>query len=431
MVRLHELFNNYYCICFLSITALESTPTDDVDAIEDTELPTQPASNEEDDTDISPIYQPEVFLAAKTVHRRFLNLVIQLKQKLKDYDPQMLLMAFNKLSASSSTAIHHKIIPLLPSDYLESLHNVSSEEILSRSAFLSTWNNHSILRALLEACNCQDGIKMLDDFESQIDTKQPMELFPIPPPSMKMAPSLSSAYTVLSIRGKPYQDKLVPLQYVSDVAKIIMEKFNISQHALQLLATRASPLMLYWTISKNIVPLISKGVNDHLDFLKENGFSEIAIYPNTILFATDTLSHGSYALLSSQPQVSILCICDFVMMKLYLNLRHTYTTHTSFAHTYTQHTRTHAHTHNTHTHTHTHTQTRTQTHAYTRTHARIHTHGDTHTHTRGHTHTHKHTHTQTHTQIHKHTHTNTYTHIHTNKHTHAHIHTHTSTLVYT
>ena len=144
---------------------------------------------------------------------------------------------------------------------------------------------------------------MLDEFKSQIDTNQPLELFPIPPPSAKMAPSLSSAYTVLSIRCQRDQSELVSLQYVNDVAKIMIENCNFSQHALQLLATWPTPLMLYWVIPRCIVLLISRGVKEHLDVLKAKGFSEIVIYPNIILFAVDSLTHGSFALLSSEPQV--------------------------------------------------------------------------------------------------------------------------------
>ena len=259
------------------------------------------SSQSEDGGDISPVYQPEVFLAAKTVHIRFLNLVTQLRQNLKVSDPKSFLEACNKLSASAS---HLKPTPLLDVGYLQDLDDTSTEEIFNQLAILWTWNNCSILRALLETCNdCQDGIKMLNDFESQIDATQPMELFPIPPPSMKMAPSLSSPFTVLSVRGEYDRDEPVPLQYVNDVATIMTEKFGISPHALQLLAARANPLMLYWMIPKSIIPLISEGVDEHLDFLKENGLSEIAAYPNNILFVTDNLSHGSFAFLSTQPQV--------------------------------------------------------------------------------------------------------------------------------
>ena len=272
-----------------------------MNAVTDRQFSSAPShlpSSEEDGTDISPVYQPEVFLAAKTVRLRFLSLTTKLREKLKNYDPINFLEACNKLR----TSVHLKAIPLQASQHL------GNDEIFSRLSFMWTWNDHSVVRALLGACDYQDGIKMLDDFESQIDTSQPMELFPIPPPSIKMAPSLSSPFTVLSIRSEHYKDELAPLQYVNDVTTIMIEKFSISSHALQLLAARANPLMLYWMILKSSIPLISKGVNEHLDVLKEKGFSEIAIYPNTILFAIDNLSYGSFALLSSQPQVTKLLL---------------------------------------------------------------------------------------------------------------------------
>ena len=304
-------------IVYLLSTAIESLPADDVDSATDAQsssTPSQPTSSEEDNTDISPVYQPEVFLAAKTVHIRFLNIVTQLKQELKHCDPQTFIETLSKLSASAKTVSH---LVLLPSDYLKDFNNANSEEPANKFAFLWKWNNHTVLRALVEACNCQDGIKMLDDFKSQINTTQPMELFPIPPPSMKMAPSLSSPFTVLSIRGEYDRDEPVPLQYVNDVATIMTEKFGISSHALQLLAARANPLMLYWMIPKSIIPLISRGVNEHLDFLKEKGFSEIAIYPNTILLTSDHLSHGSFALLNTQSPVSIFLLMLFTYCILF------------------------------------------------------------------------------------------------------------------
>ena len=269
-----------------------------------------PVISDEYDADIDLFYQPEMFLAAKTVHMRFVNLVAQLKLELKGYDQQKFLDIVDQLA-------------FLPSDYLEDLSNASTEEVLDRVAFLWSWNNHSILRAVVGAANCQKGIEMLDKFESQIDATQPMELFPIPRPLMKMAPSSSSAFTVLSIRVEYDKDEPVPLKYVNNVATIINEKFEISSHALQLLAARTNPLMFYWTIPKSIVPLVSKGVNEHSDYLKEKGFSEIALFPNTILYATDHLTNGSFALLSIQQQVSIfkdmhINYCISFLMHVYM-----------------------------------------------------------------------------------------------------------------
>ena len=301
----------------LCYTGIESIPVSHADVARANAL-SQSFSFEEDDTDsISIACTPEVFLTAKTVHIRFLNLVSQLKRKLKDYDPQSFLEACQRLTASTH---HLKTVPLIPSEYLEDLDHVDDTgTIFGRLAFLWTWISHSVLRALLEACNCQDGIKMLDDFESQIDANQPMELFPIPPPSAKMAPSLSSAYTVLVIRRKHDLDEPVPLQYINDVANILVGKFGISLHALQLLAGQANnPLVLYWGILKATVPLIHSKVVEHVNFLKESKFTEIVVYPSTVLFATDNLNLGPYAMLRSQPQLEVSI--HFVYYSLYFHL---------------------------------------------------------------------------------------------------------------
>ena len=247
-----------------------------------------------------------MFFAAKTIHMKFLNLFSQLKHMLKDHAPQNFLEACYKLTASVSNL---KTIPVVPSEYVEDLGDADTSKIFSRLSFLWTWNDHSILRALLEACNYQDGVKMLDAYELQIDTNQPMKLFPIPPPSAKMAPSSSSAYTVLLIRRKHDHGELVPLHCISDIVTIMVEKFGISLHALQLLAGQVNnPLILYWVILKSVVPLIRSGINEHLNFLKENMFTHIVIYPSTVLFSTDNLNLGPYTMLGSQPhlEVSIL-----------------------------------------------------------------------------------------------------------------------------
>ena len=282
----------------LCYTDIASIPADD--DIARAKALSQSFSFEESDEEISITCQPKVFFAAKTVHIRFLNLASQLKHKLKDHDPQNFLEACYKLTAGVKT------IPLVPSEYLEDLGDADTSKIFSRLSFLWTWNDHSILRVLLEACDCQDGIKMLDEFESQIDTSQPMELFPIPSPSAKMAPSSSSAYTVLFIRRKHDHGELVPLHCISDIVTIMVEKFGISLHALQLLAGQANnPLILYWVILKTVVPVIHSGINEHLNFLKENMFTDIVIYPSTVLFATDNLNLGPYTMLGSQPHLEV------------------------------------------------------------------------------------------------------------------------------
>lgn len=146
-------------------------------------------------------------------------------------------------------------------------------------------------------------MSLLDDFESQIDVNQPIDLFPIPRLSSKMAPSPSSAHTILSIRSELYQNQQAPLQYTREVVALLRKTFGISQHALQLLAVKLSPVVMYWMIPKSIVSLINKEIHQHMDVLRDSAFSEITAYPNIALFPEGNIGLQSFALLScNQPQ---------------------------------------------------------------------------------------------------------------------------------
>ena len=53
-------------------------------------------------------------------------------------------------------------------------------------------------------------------------------------------------------------------------------------------------------ISKSVVSFVSSGLHDHLDYLKDEGVAEVAMYPNTTLFSNGDLNVGSFALLSKK-----------------------------------------------------------------------------------------------------------------------------------
>ena len=240
----------------------------------------------------------EMILAAKSVHMKFLNMTVQVNKILQQCDSQFFLEACNKLYAYVSQS---KAEPLFPSNYITNLDAV--EDILKRLSFLWSWHNFSVLRTLLEVCNCQDGLTLLEEFESQIDLNQPIELFPIPHLSSKMAPPSSSAYTVLSIRSKLYQDQQAPLHYTREVATILREAFSISQHALQLLAVQPAPLIMHWMIPGSVMSLISKEIHQHPSALRDSQFLEITAYPNITLFPR---GNWSFSLLNyAHPQVNV------------------------------------------------------------------------------------------------------------------------------
>ena len=220
----------------------------------------------------------EVILASKNVHVKFFSTSVLVNKILWECDHQRFLEACSKLYAHGRDA---KVEPLFPPNYI--IKCDTNEAILKRLSFLWSWHNCSVLRTLLKACDCHDGLTLLDDFEAQIDENQPIELFPIPRLSSKMAPSSSSAYTILSVRSEHYQNQQVPLWYTREVATILVETFGISHYALQLLAVELSPLMSHWMIPKSIVSLIRTETHQHTSALRDNGFIEIIVYPNITL----------------------------------------------------------------------------------------------------------------------------------------------------
>ena len=243
----------------------------------------------------------KITVAAKTIHIKFLYFIIQIKQILQKCDKQVFLEACNKLYAYYSQS---KVESLLPSDFFSSID--TTEVILNRLSFLWSWHNCSVIRTLLEACNCKDGLTLLDELESQIDLNQPIELFPIPRLSSKMTPSSSSSYTVLSIRSELYQDQKAPLRYTREIAAILKKTFGISEHALQLLAVELTPLTMYWMIPKSIVTFISREIHKYADILRYTGLLEISAYPSVILFPEVNWSLRSFGMLCNDPQVNIL-----------------------------------------------------------------------------------------------------------------------------
>ena len=154
------------------------------------------ASTTDFDEDVS-----EIILAAKSVHVKFLHTTVRVNKILQNCNRKVFFEACNRLYAYMSQS---KIEPLFPPNYIANLDTI--QQILKRLSFMWSWHNCSVLRTILEACNCRDGLTLLDEFESQVDLNQPIKLFPIPRLSPKMAPSPSSVYTTLSVRSELCQN---------------------------------------------------------------------------------------------------------------------------------------------------------------------------------------------------------------------------------
>ena len=133
------------------------------------------ASSQQTNTDNDEVLgsQSQMIIAAKYLHIKFLNTVVQVNKILQTCDDVLFHKAYSELYAYASGS---NVELLFTSDHISKHDTI--EEILKKFSFLWSWHNFSVLRTLLKSCNCQDGLTLLDDFESQIDESQPVECSP-------------------------------------------------------------------------------------------------------------------------------------------------------------------------------------------------------------------------------------------------------------
>lgn len=193
----------------------------------------------------------------------------------------------------------HKI-GLFSDDQLKQLDEDGDNFLLLQNLkSLWMWSDHSVLEAL--ASLCDDAIKVLKQFDNHLNLSQLISAYPIHCISPDMAPSDDSPHTILAVTcDQPlYQ---CTLQYIFDVRTLLMTRCDITAHSLQMLAARADPTVLYWTIPKCVVSLvITKVLEYHKTFYNEMIY-EVSIYPTIRIATSSGRMLGSLVYLS--PNVS-------------------------------------------------------------------------------------------------------------------------------
>ena len=168
-------------------------------------------------------------------------------------------------------------IKLLPPYSLYKLRKLNtSSTILKMMSALWTWNNHSILISLAKFSEV--ALTLLEEFDSRLYLKFSITEHPLLQRESSMIPYKNNGYTMLTL----ICDKKLnlSLQLVHEMQSVLIEKCEITEHALQLLAVRSSPLQLQWLISKYIVTIINVNVRLHCQYFATKGITEIFIDPN-------------------------------------------------------------------------------------------------------------------------------------------------------
>jgi len=219
----------------------------------------------------------------------FLYLIDQVTKLLQSYKFE-LVHGCEILKASD---VHN--VSLFSTDQIKELSKCDGNMLMKLTS-LFTWSNYSILKSLA-GCS-SEAVKLLDDFESNLDPLQSIASYPIPCLSPDMIPTDTTTYTILAVRCDQELYKCT-LQYIHDVESVMIEKCDITQHCLQLLAVRSDPAILYWTVPKCVVYLINNNVPLHSEYLYSRGILEVLVYPD-LLLTTDDFCFGSLAFIDTK-----------------------------------------------------------------------------------------------------------------------------------
>ena len=250
------------------------------------------------------------YISTTSVHIAFFHLFDQIAEQLQQHDHQQLLMQCREIKASEIHSIK------LYSD--AQLSEYSSTLLLLKGlCYYITWSDHSILRVL--SSHSTIATNLLDSFDSMFDCLEPIASYPIPYLSSDMIPTdLTSTHTVLAIRCDQELYNC-SLQYVYDMRSLMVEKCDITLHCLQLLAVRPNPTIIYWTIPKCVVELISSKVPVHSDYLYSRGVMEVLVYPEPLIATGDDVRIGSLAFVTETEDYDNKVFC-FVFPYAYISL---------------------------------------------------------------------------------------------------------------
>ena len=172
-------------------------------------------------------------------------------------------------------------------------------EVLKRLRHCWTWYDHIMLKELIKALHISEAVELLNNFDSSFDASQPLTACPFPDVSSSLAVYDHSAFTLLATKHDVDFSALL-LQNVDDLKSMLVEKFDITKHCVQLVAVNSNPTVLFWMIPKCVAPIVSAKVQEHCNFLYSQNISEVAIYPNTIIVTNGSLRVGLLAYLSEK-----------------------------------------------------------------------------------------------------------------------------------
>jgi len=226
--------------------------------------------------------------------RKFPSVVAEICKALESIDCDQLVDCLDQLMA-----IEEQKIPVFMPEIVDNIADCENAGILvKRMSLYFSWFDHELLKKLVGASNCQQAIRLLREFDSQLDHSLPLSSQSLPVPSPNMIPSDSHPSTLLTITTATQEQSQYSLHYIDELRSWFSSSCKISQYALYLVAVKqvhATSLIFYWMLPKSIVPQICYKVQENCQIMRSRGVVEVAIYPGVVIATGSEVRLGSLA----------------------------------------------------------------------------------------------------------------------------------------
>ena len=226
------------------------------------------------------------YFSSSSILLKYLDLFDNLAELMESLDPKTLIDAISHLVAIDT---YDHCVKQFSAEYVTQLsHYSNSVEVLTKLFPYSNWCDHCVIRELLEVCNCSEGVKLLDEFDSRIDLNQPITDFPMFAPSSLITPNDTSYYTIMAIKHKTELSS-VKLYHIGTIKSEFIQICGLTKYSCLFLAiTKCNPVVIYWLIPRNLLLSISNVVWNFADSFYSKGILEVAIYPDFAVCTSNT-----------------------------------------------------------------------------------------------------------------------------------------------
>ena len=194
-------------------------------------------------------------------------------------------------------------VPLFTDQFFSKLINCKSVFLLKilLLPFMS-WLDHSILKELTS--DDDEVTDLLTQFDSLINTNKQITAYPIPTLSKLMIP-LDNNFTIMATMSS-YNLESSSLKTIAHIKGRLMTLWEITEHAIQLIAVCTELNCLYWIVPQCVVSVIINSLNKsqiHYE-LWQSGITMTVILPDVFSVNHDVTKQqftgGPFSALSSQ-----------------------------------------------------------------------------------------------------------------------------------